>query len=370
MVNRGNFQLFSQDPREPDTTNLTYDFEMVSTSGKKLHFNGYKVVNSAGYLNPMELWRQTTTLYVTISTLSGAVVGRGILHIQPTDFIQEAQTFVTSGPTAISRLTGVARFFGQWIKELAKPFFSPLGGLQWPTAVAAGASEVGPPSQTIQLEATDGVKSTMLMWNPTGKGGKGTTAPAPVILFIPGAATDHTMYSLPTIERNAIDYFRHAGYRAYCVTHRVGRTAVAQEGYTPYDARRDILTALAYIRKVGATQGGGEPPRVYIVAHCAGSIALSCGLLDGTIPGDWIQGMTCSMVFMNPKFGKVNHLLSSFPVELYGNLVSSYWDCSSSRHDSLTQRLINQLLRFYPAGEARETCRSVVCHRSELIFGR
>ncbi|POR32224.1 Glucose-methanol-choline oxidoreductase [Tolypocladium paradoxum] len=370
IVHRGRFQLFNQDPREPDTANLTYNFDMVSTSGNRLRFNGYKVVNTAAYLNPLEIWRQTTTLYVTITNRDHETVGRGTLHIQPADFSQELQTFEAIGPTAWARLTSTASFCTYFVKQLAIPFFSALGRLQWPSDEVNCTPGVTAASQIIPLEATDGVKTTMLMWNPIGQNREETFGPATTILFLPGAATDHTMYALPTIERNAISYFREAGYRVYCATHRVGRTPVAQEGHTPYDARRDIHAALAHIRKVAGAEGQEERHKVYVIAHCAGSIALACGLLDGTIPGGWIQGITCSMVFMNPKFGKVQQLLSGFPVTLYGKLISSYWDCCSSRNDTYIQQMLNQVTRFYPAGNARETCRSVVCHRSELVFGR
>lgn len=370
VVHRGAFQLFSEDAREPDTTNLSYDFDMVSQSGKVLHFNGYKVVNTAGYLNPLEILRQTTTLYVTVTDKSKDVVGRGMLHIQPKDFYQELQTVGTTGSTTWSRLTSITSFLGYFTKQLSVPFFSTLGLLQWPSIGIDADSNTTSPSKVVPLVASDGVKTTMLMWNPIQEDGKEVFGEAPIILFIAGAATDHTMFALPTIETNAIDYFRTSGYRAYCLTHRVGRTPVAQEGHTPYDARRDIHAALTYIRKVGSTRGNKEPPKVYVVAHCAGSSALACGLLDGTVPADWLKGVTASMVFMNPKFGKINSLVSGFPVSIYTNLVGPYWDCCSSRNDTLIQRALNQVLRLYPAGDARETCKSVVCHRSELVFGR
>ena len=370
IIHRGTFQLFNQDPREPDTTNLTYDFDMVSSSGRKLHLNGYKVVNSAGSLNPLEIWRQTSTLYVTIASDSGEVVGRGTLHDQPVDFLRRLQTFHPSGPSVWARLGAAARCAAYIAKQLAIPFFSPLGILEWPGAQIDSAYSVATPSDTIVLVADDGVKTTMFMWDPITKKREDPIASAPIILFIPGAATDHTMYALPTIKKNAISYFRESGYRTYCATHRVGRTHVAEEGHTTYDARRDIHAALAHIRTAEGAHGEDKPPKIYVIAHCAGSAAIACGLLDGTIPGDWIRGITCSMVFMNPKFGKVHHLLSKFPVALYGKLISSYWDCCSSRNDTYLQQLINQLLRLYPVGQARESCRSVVCHRSELVFGR
>ncbi|KAL6876266.1 hypothetical protein HDV57DRAFT_522849 [Trichoderma longibrachiatum] len=369
VVHRGTFRLFNQDTRQPDTANLTYDFDMVSPSGKTLHFNGYKVVNSAAYLNIPEVWRQTTTLYVSITDSKAKVVGRGTLHIQPADFYRELMTFGTTAPTVWGRLTSATRFLSFFAKQLAAPFFSRLGALQWPSGVVNHAAGVAAASQVISLEATDGVKTTMLMWNPLRGNGEENVSAAPTILFVPGAAVDHTIFALPTIKKNAVAYFREAGYRVYCVTHRVGRTPLARKGYTSYDARRDVHAALAHIRKVSHSRSQGGD-KVYVIAHCAGALALACGLLDGTIPGHWIRGITCSMVFMHPKLGKVNNLLAAFPVDLYSNLVGSYWDCCSGPSDAYLQQLFNQMLRFYPVGNRQEICRSVVCHRSELVFGR
>ncbi|RAL05213.1 FAD/NAD(P)-binding domain-containing protein [Aspergillus ibericus CBS 121593] len=369
MVHRGTFQLFNHDSRQPDTANLTYNFDMTSPSGRRLHFNGYKTVNTASFLNPLELWRQTSTLYVTITDQDSAVVGRGTLRIQPNDFSYELQSFATGGPSLWTRARSAASFLSYFTRQLSVPFLSTLGQLQWPgTTPDYTSKEVGT-SSTIPLTASDGITTRMVMWNPCYFG-REILGPAPTILFIPGAAVDHKMFALPTIERNAVEYFRDSGYRTSCITHRVGRTSIARDGYTPYDARRDIHAALAHIRKVASTMSPSEPPKIYVVAHCAGSLALACGLLDGTIPSEWIQGITASMVFMNPKFGKVNSLLSGFPTSLYARLVSPYWDCTSSRNDTYIQSFLNQALRLYPGGDARESCRSVVCHRSELVFGR
>ena len=371
VVHRGTFQLFSQDWREPDTANLVYKFEMTSPGGRKLFIDGYKIVNTAAFLSPSEIWRQTATLYVKITEDGGKVVGLGTLRVQPSDFKQQMKTFNTTGRSTLARLGSATKFLSYFAKQLAVPFLSTMGRLQWPNAgETGGCFKVTTPSQVMGLVATDGVETSMLMWNPL-KNGEEVMSTAPVILFIPGAAVDHTMFALPTIKKNAITYFREAGYRAYCLTHRVGRTAVAHDGHTTYDARLDIHAALAEVRnREGARTRESPPPKVYIIAHCAGSLALSCGLLDGTIPGEWIRGITASMVFMNPKFGKVNQLLSGFPTQLYSRLISPWWDCSSSRDDTYVQRVVNQVLRLYPAGSARETCRSVVCHRSSLVFGR
>jgi hypothetical protein len=54
---------------------------------------------------------------------------------------------------------------------------------------------------------------------------------------------------------------------------------------------------------------------------------------------------------------------------LYRALAGSWFSCSTSRDDSLVQRLLNELLRLLP-DERRELCNSASCHRTTLVFGR
>lgn len=370
MVHRGKFQLFNRDPREPDTLNLTYSFEMISPSQEKLYFYGYKVVNPSVAFDPIGFWRATSTLYVTITLPNGKVIGRGTLHIQPKDFVSELGTLQPTGWSLYAKVQSVARFLGYFTKQSANLFFAPLSYLQWPGSTFDGYINVAEISQTVKVMASDGVYSTVQMWNPLG--GDAST-PAHPILFVPGAAVDHQIFALPTIDKNAVDYFREAGYRVYCVTHRVGKTMTALKGYTTYDARLDIFAALTHIRMMQETQTHGQAEKTYVIAHCAGSVALSMGLLDGTIPGSWIKGITASNVFMNPKFAEVNLTKASLPIPLsriYNMFAGSWFSCTSSTNDSLIQQLLNQALRFYPVGKKAEICNSVVCHRSSLVFGR
>ena len=370
MVHRGDFQLFNQDPREPSTQNLTYNFDMVSPTGDKLHFNGYKVVNPSVAFDPLGFWKATSTLYVTITRPDGEVIGRGTLHIQPEDFGSELVTLEPTGPSLYAKARSTASFLGYFTKQAANIFFAPLSYLQWPTPTFNGYVNVTTISQTFDLVASDGVHSKMQMWNPPGKD---SSSLAPTILFIPGAAVDHQIFALPTIEKNAVDYFRKAGYRIYCVTHRVGKTMTAQKGYTAFDARLDILAALTYIRKAQEALSHRQAEKIYVIAHCAGSVALSIGLLNGTIPAEWIKGITASNVFMNPMFAKVNLMKASLPISMntiYNKVAGSWFGCTSSTDDSLLQQLLNQILRFYPVGDKAEICNSVVCHRSSLVFGR
>jgi predicted alpha/beta hydrolase len=107
-------------------------------------------------------------------------------------------------------------------------------------------------------------------------------------LFVPGASVDEQIFALPTIETNAIEFFLGKGYRLYVITHRVGKSEAAKKGYTIYDARLDIKAAMEYVRNQASQE------KMYCIVHCAGSVAFSMGLLDGTIPASWVKGMTAS----------------------------------------------------------------------------
>jgi hypothetical protein len=76
---------------------------------------------------------------------------------------------------------------------------------------------------------------------------------------------------------------------------------------------------------------------------------------------------------MTPMFAQINLLKATLPIpanKIYSKVEGSWFSCTSSTDDSLLQQVINQALRFYPVGSRAEICNSVVCHRSELVFGR
>ena len=194
------------------------------------------------------------------------------------------------------------------------------------------------------------------MWTPTG-----VDLHMPILL-VPGASTDYQIYALPTIAQNFVDYLLQRGYTVFCVNHRVGNTPEAKIGWTTYDARHDIAAATEYIlKRTGAS-------KIYSVVHCAGAQAMAAGLLDGTIKG--IGGLTASQVFMHPIFARVNQIKAktdpSMPA-IYDKLVGPWFDVTGGDDSSF---ILNQALRFYPEGGFQDVCHSIICHRTELVFGR
>ena len=374
MVIGGNFQLFNEDPNTPDTTNLTYDYEMQGTDGSKIHFHGYKVVDDEAAFSIPGMWRATTTLRVTLTDPNKPkgedFIGRGLLYIDPSDFIQELKTYYSSMQSA----RALVAFF---VKQLAHVFFAPFDFLHWPQHPYESWSHRHEPIVNFEVMASDGIRTVMKMWEPLDN----TPHQDLDLLFLPGAAVDESIFALDSIDVNAITFFRQKGYRCFCLVHRVGRDPLAKREFTTHDARLDVAAAIDKVETLrhGLDQSSRVPygpmdtSKTYIVGHCAGSVALSMGLLDGSVNTSSIAGITASNVFMDPVFARANKLKASSPIPLpavYSLFTRSNWfDCTSTPTDTFVQLGLNQLLRFYPVPSKKDFCKSVVCHRSSLVFG-
>jgi choline dehydrogenase-like flavoprotein len=363
MVQRGDFHLFSIDQQAPGTRNLTYDFDMTSTEGIDYHFHGYKVVNSSVALGPIRFWTAASTLYVTISeTRTSKVLGRGMLHIRPSDFLSEILTLNPSGKNLWAKVSSTMSFMSFFARHSAALFLAPFTWQQYPSVTYSGYINDTSPDQTIKIVAIDGVQTLLHVWEPRAPGIETKN-----LFMIPGASVDQQIFALPTIEVNAVNYFTRAGYRVFVTVHRICQLMVAENNWTTYDARLDIKACYEWIRQ----EHGPDP--VYTIAHCMGSVAYSCGLLDGTIPAEWVKGISCSQVFCHPIWSTLNMakvLAGPIPFDkLYAMFGGSWFSCSSTRDDSYFQQLVNQILRFYPDSR-EEICNNVSCHRCSLVFGR
>ncbi|KAJ2904834.1 putative cholesterol oxidase protein [Zalerion maritima] len=406
MVHRGQFNLFLMDTKAPGTRNLTYDFDMTGVDGNMVHFHGYKVVDSSVALAPVAFWKATSTLYVTVTKISDEdvpendddksedgsvgerrrrhhekwcncgepwrhedVLAKGMMTIKPTDFASEILTMTPTGSSIFKKIWSATSFLTYFTRKSMSLFLAPFTPLQYPSTTYTGYINDTPPTASYAIVAQDEITTRMHMWEPTyrPKDKDGKEVEVKNLFMIPGAAVDHQIYALPTIQYNAINYFRRAGYRCFVSVHRIGQLVVAQNHHTTYDARLDLRADLEYIRE----HFGKD--KVYTIAHCMGSVAFSTGLLDGTIPADWILGVSCSQVFMNPIWNAGNMLkikLGVIPADvLYKKLAGDWFSCSTSPDDTFVQRALNEVMRILP-DERAELCNNASCHRCTLVFGR
>jgi hypothetical protein len=410
MISRGDMELLRPDPEVTGTTTITYRFDMTGMSGRRLVFHGHKAIDSSSALNPRQMWRSTTTLYVTITepeaaeSLDGSfshfrrsshskspvfrarsdaiqenpapscdgdasVIAAGILHIKLSDFQKQLFTMTPTGKTLLKRAATLGIFTNYFASKLLPHFFSSFAPLRYASKSHAAFINPTTPTQIYTVTASDGVQTKLYMWEPDPDSIPGAefddAVPIKNLFMIPGAAVDHQIYALPTIPLNAVNYFTSAGYRVFVTVHRIGIVdAPEDKSWTTYDARLDIKACLEHIRSSQMTK------KVYTIAHCMGSVAFACGLLDGTIPADWILGVTCSQVFMNPIWSKSNKLKASVKLDkLYTRLAGHWFNCRASTKHGALQSAMNQLLRFLPDAKG-EKCSNASCHRITLLFGR
>jgi hypothetical protein len=317
-------------------------------------FEGHKIVDNTLTGSITRTWSATTTLYVTIKRPNKALVGRGILHLGLKNFGAELLTFDTLGETELSRLCAGRKFVSYFEHNLADkfdPFYEKLHLPYHPSSMIYSKHV----SQDTWITTSDGETIKVQKWMPYS--GAGDTP----ILIIPGASTDYQIYALPTIAHSFLDHLLEKGYVVYCVEFRIGNNPAAQKGWTTYDARLDIAAAVKFICQ------DMDMEQIYVVSHCAGAEALAMGLLDGTITG--VGGLTASQVFMHPVFAKVNKFKAKVGLAIpwaYEDVVGPWFPMVSMENPSKFE----QLLRYYPVGGMQDYCRSIICRRSEDVFGR
>ena len=112
----GSFRLAQEDPTHVDTWHMTYAMRLVADDGHHYDFAGHKVLHDRFGL---DLWSDTTTLYVTISDDEGRPVAAGIMRIAPGDFARQLTTMrVTGVDGRLEQARWLARFGRRFVRSL------------------------------------------------------------------------------------------------------------------------------------------------------------------------------------------------------------------------------------------------------------
>ncbi|KAK7513213.1 hypothetical protein IWZ03DRAFT_395927 [Phyllosticta citriasiana] len=353
LVLGGRVQFFSIDQTTSDAGNLAYKLRLLSISGEVFHLDGCKQLESNMSWSFKKTWKATTTVYTTLTRTDGSLAGERTLRS------------TTSEKGLLAGLMPTAGFLGDLAKSTADYFLGPLWSLKnFRKMSTDGYFPKEPPAEVAVLTAKDGVRTTLRVWNPRGEKLGGAKLP---LLFVVGASTTHEVFSTPTIDVNTVEYFNERGYTVYVLLPRFGAAPSTELGYTPFEARLDVLAAAEFVRS------RSEGLKMYVLAHCVGSIATASALLDGTLPASWLRGLTVSQVFLAQCVGAVNARAARIPslTNLYTKLTGNpFYDINSSPSSPLIQQVFDQILRFYPVGSSAELCNSVACHRLDFVFSR
>ncbi|MBW4688165.1 MAG: GMC family oxidoreductase N-terminal domain-containing protein [Komarekiella atlantica HA4396-MV6] len=121
-INNGEFNLFVVAQDQHETRQMLYRLPMTTEAGQTYYLEGYKELHDdPGF----DLWSDTTTLYITVyagDSNTNPVLGKGILKIQPGDFVKQMTTLkVTNAASPTERLQAIdrfSRFFAGTLSEL------------------------------------------------------------------------------------------------------------------------------------------------------------------------------------------------------------------------------------------------------------
>lgn len=211
-----------------------------------------------------------------------------------------------------------------------------------------------PKKEMWEIIAEDGVKSLLHRYQGGRKG---------PILFVHGAAMSHEMWTTNLIKNNIVDYLLERGYDIFLIDNRLSTANIAsKEQQTLDDVRLDQAAATKRIREITGVE------KIGIIAHCVGSIATFMGLLDGKIEG--VGCLIASQVAMHPSVGFWNRIKMRLNILPFTRFVlrQSLFDARTSPETNLTNKILDQLLRFYPVPKG-QICRNALCHRTSFCYG-
>ena len=355
-VTDGRFNLFVDDPARVDNRLMVYRMVLHSIEGKQFYFRGVKTITDAPVI---DAWAQTTTLAVTVHAGAddqGPVVGTGVLHIAPRDFLTQLRTIdVTNAPDTAARLKGIAKF-GEFFAGVMwnsyggvfarQTIFNPDAPPRVKRALRVGPPEIHP------VPTDDGVMLRLTRYKGGDKG--------PVVL-LHGAGVSSGIFSTDLIDTNLLEYLYVHGYDCWLSDFRasIDLPSAAQPSNADQVARFDHPATVACVR---ALTGKAD---VQVVAHCYGATTFTMAMLGG-IAG--IRSAVLSQVSTHltvPLVGRIKAGLHLPDVlaDLGVPTLTAYRDA----HADWKQRLLDDALRLYPIRHG-EDCRSAVCHRISFMY--
>lgn len=352
----GQFHLFITDPNAVDTRLMTYDMKMTSQEGKVFTFHGFKVIRNDGLQN---IWRDTSTLFITISDSSGPVpgkvLGKGMLIIEPEDFATQMTTMeVTNAATPIDQLTGATKF-GEFF---AGVLFDIYG------SALSIANEFKPdpaprkrrPLRLCAPEVYDFPASDGTMLRLTRYKG-GTKGP---VLLSPGYGTSTLAYTIDTVDTNFPEYLYANKYDVWLFDYRASPALPsAKTAFTLDDiATKDYPAAVAQMREVSGA------PDIQVMVHCVGSMTFLMGMLSGEVQG--IRSAVCSQLSFYPVSPPENNVKAAFNVGNFLQLLGQQTVTTNVTSDNWKDWITDAVLKLNVNGPP---CNSAVCRRIWTIYG-
>jgi cholesterol oxidase len=354
-VRDGRFHLFVVAPDRTLTRRMIYRMPLESDDGRHLYFEGFKEIHDDW--GP-DLWKDTTTLFSTISEGSGPggnVVAHGILVIKVRDFLHQLTTVQAVGASNEFERLRAIRVFGQYfagvLTEIYGGIFAPSITFN-PDLPPRRRRPLRLPDPEVHSFTTgDDVRLKLTRYRGGDKG--------PVILS-PGFGTSGLAYTIDTTDQNLPEFLVAHGYDVWIFDYRASpdlpsaRTGFNLDSIATYD----YPAAVAEVRRATGAES------IQVMAHCVGSLTFQMALAKGL---DGIRSAICSALTLHPVPPLLNELksrlyLANFLYTAGVDTLTTDFDTHSGAMD----KLFDDMLRLYPT---KERCNSPVCRRILFLYG-
>ncbi|WP_248795245.1 GMC family oxidoreductase N-terminal domain-containing protein [Pseudomonas sp. MWU13-2105] len=357
-ASNGVFNLFEQYQEQVGVRHMNYDMKLTAEDGRDYYFSAFKTVpEDNGVLN---IWPDTSTLYVTLyqgADKSGAVIGSGVMHIQPADFAKQMTTMkVLNARNERERIEALARF---------GKFFA---GILWDSYGGVFAGDIyfnpdAPPRHKRPLDAPvpsvhffeteDKVQLRLTRYQAGSKG--------PVML-VHGLGVGSNIFSTDTIQTNLLEYLCKHDYDVWLLDLRVSILLPASKHEWNGDqiAEYDYKAAIAQIRQAtGALD-------VQCVVHCYGATTFFMSLLAGLQD---VRSVVCSQIAADTVVATATGIKAGLhlPGMLDAVGIKSLTAYADSK-ESWFNKLYDKALNVYARIEAQGYCTNPVCHRITFMY--
>ncbi len=359
-VSEGTLQILRPDDDQATAKQMRYQMTLTTVEGDRYRFEGHKKVHDQpGF----DLWSDTTTLYAALRPLSPRVElrgeAKGILRIEPLDFIKQVRTIRARNVDGVSdRLKTIARFGDFFLGELYKSY----GGILAPATVHDPAAPPRkrralrlPPPEIVPLRTEDGADLRLTRHRAGNRG---------PVLLAPGMGTSTQAFTLDTIDVNLAEYLAAHAYDVWLFDYRASSAVDACRTQFSLDeiGRFDYPSAVRRVLEITGAES------LQIIAHCVASAGLFTSLLGGHLP----RGVRSVIASQFTPFVETTPLVEAKSrLHLPALLQSLGVDVLSTEFDvdaGFADQVYDTLLRLYPA-EAGQLCDSPVCRRIRFMWG-
>jgi cholesterol oxidase len=366
----GSFRLSRHDPTHVDTWHMTYEMALVADDGRRFRFSGHKVLHDRFGL---DVWGDTTTLYVTIADDDGRPVAAGVMRIAPGDLARQASTMrITGVDGRLERARWLARFGARFVRSLTQVYGSLDDVGRFPTLPADPAPLNGMGRRRLRLPAPEprwcGADGR---WHEGGADGSvgddawlrlvryegGRRGP---VLLASGFGMSATSFLLDTVGTNLAEHLVERGYDVWLFDYRAGIDLPSSRGAFTLDdiARTDWPTAVAEVRRV---TGAGS---VQALGHCVGSVSLMMALGAGMTD---VRSAVCMQFTLHPDTSYLNQLKAAVKVDRLMGRIGLRRVAPLTGRD-LPDTALDLLLRAVPMPRA-ERCGKALCRWINAIYG-